>query len=651
MNTVGICMGASKIKVLKTKRNSNDLKIIDFKELSHEGSAVKSLDKILAEFELDAETKYAVTGRQSKEFVNFPSISEPEATELAYKYIKDKYPAVDAIVSAGGETFMAYELDERGRIADVHSGNKCASGTGEFFLQQLKRMDIKLEEAMEIAQLDNPYHLSGRCSVFCKSDCTHALNKGEDKGKIVAGLCSMMADKILELLSNFKAKSIMVIGGSSKNKVMIDYLEQKLDEVIVPEEANYFEALGTALWGEKNGDNLDLNNLYNKDKSSFEFLPPLENYRDKVSFKNMERGTVSSGDKCILGVDVGSTTTKAVIMREKDNALLASVYLRTNGDPVGAARKCYTKLAEKIGETEIKIMGLGVTGSGRQIVGLHALTKSIHNEIMAHAKAAVFFDSEVETIFEIGGQDAKYTYLVNEVPTDYAMNEACSAGTGSFLEEAAEESFNIEVEDIEEIALKGRKPPNFNDQCSAFISSDIKSAVQEGLDVEDICAGLVYSICLNYTNRVKGNRAVGDKVFMQGGVCYNKAVPIAMAALTEKEIIVPPEPGLMGAYGEALLVKQNLNLALTEEKEFKLKELAARKIKYHKSFICQGGKEDCDRRCEISVMEIEGEKYPFGGACNKYVNLANDLDYDVKNLDYVHQREKMVYEKYFAEPD
>ncbi len=651
MNSIGICMGASRIKVIQTKRNSNQLKITNFNSLLHEGSAAKALEIVMADIEKNGENNFAVTGRKSKEFVNLPSISEPEATEIAYNYIKADYPAVEAIVSAGGETFMVYELDENGRIADVHSGNKCASGTGEFFLQQLKRMDIKLEEAMEIAKLDEPYHLSGRCSVFCKSDCTHALNKGEDKGKVVAGLCRMMADKIMELLSNFKADSIMVIGGSSKNRVMIDYLKQKLDEVIVPQEADYFEALGAAIWGEKHGHKLNSEILYNRDKSSFEFLPPLKEYRDQVSFRDMQKGTARDGDICILGIDVGSTTTKAVVMRKRDDVLLASVYLRTNGDPVRAARKCYYKLSEKIGEIELKIVGLGVTGSGRQIVGLHGLTKSIHNEIMAHAKAAVYFDSEVETIFEIGGQDAKYTYLVNEVPTDYTMNEACSAGTGSFLEEAASESFNLKVEEIEEVALKGEKPPNFNDQCSAFISSDIKTAIQEGIGREDICAGLVYSICLNYTNRVKGSRAVGDKVFMQGGVCYNKAVPIAMAALTGKEIIVPPEPGLMGAYGEALLVKQNLNLALSEEKIFRLDELAKREIKYHKSFICQGGKEECDRRCEISVMEIAGEKYPFGGACNKYVNLANELDYDLEKLDYVHKREKMLYHKYFAVPE
>ncbi|MFP4199564.1 MAG: acyl-CoA dehydratase activase, partial [Halanaerobium sp.] len=651
MNTIGICMGASNIKIVKTTRNSDNLKVLDHNSLPHQGNAAKTLKEVLAGFNLEADDNFAVTGRKFKEFVDFPSISEPEATELAYQAIKNNYPAVEAIVSAGGETFMVYELDENGSIADVHSGNKCASGTGEFFLQQLKRMNISLEEAMQSAQTDNPYQLSGRCSVFCKSDCTHALNKGQEKGKIVAGLCRMMADKIMELLSNFKAESIMVVGGSSKNKVMLDFLKQKLPQVVVPAEADYFEALGTALWAENHGQKFPAGEIYSRDKSSFEFLDPLENYRDQVTFRKLERGNVEQNDSCLLGIDVGSTTTKAVIMRQKDEALLASVYLRTGGDPVGAAKECYTKLLNKIGDREIEIIGLGVTGSGRQIVGLHALTESIHNEIMAHARAAVYFDSEVETIFEIGGQDAKYTYLINEVPTDYAMNEACSAGTGSFLEEAAAESFNIEVEDIEEIAMRGENPPNFNDQCSAFISSDIKSAIQEGLKVEDICAGLVYSICLNYTNRVKGNRAVGEKIFMQGGVCYNKAVPIAMAALTGKEIIVPPEPGLMGAYGEALLVKQNLSLGLTEEKSFKLKELAEREIKYHKSFICQGGEEDCDRRCEINLMEIKGKKYPFGGACNKYVNLAQDLNYDVKNLDYVRKREKMVYEKFFAEPE
>jgi len=170
------------------------------------------------------------------------------------------------------------------------------------------------------------------------------------------------------------------------------------------------------------------------------------------------------------------------------------------------------------------------------------MTEGVINEIIAHATGALFFDSQVDTIFEIGGQDAKYTYIYKGSPSDYAMNDACSAGTGSFLEEVTKETMGVAMEDIGPLALLGQKPPNFNDQCAAFISSDIKNAFQDGLTREDILAGLVYSICMNYTNRVKGNRPVGKKIFMQGGVCYNRAVPIAMACLTGKNIVVPPEP-------------------------------------------------------------------------------------------------------------
>ncbi len=349
---------------------------------------------------------------------------------------------------------------------------------------------------------------------------------------------------------------------------------------------------------------------------------------------------------CVLGVDVGSTTTKAVLLNTNNNKVLADIYLRTNGNPVEAARNCYQAIKEQIGGKKIKIVGLGTTGSGRQIVGLHAFTDSVINEIICHATAAVHFDKDVDTIFEIGGQDAKYTYLVNGVPADYAMNEACSAGTGSFLEESALETLGVKMEDIGPVALKSQTPPNFNDQCAAFISSDIKVASQEGIKREDMIAGLVYSICMNYTNRVKGSRRVGEKVFMQGGVCYNKAVPIAMAALTGKNIIVPPDPGLMGAYGVALEVNKRLQNNLLDPKEFNLDQLIGRDVNYGKTFKCAGGKEKCDIGCEIMTIIIDGKNYAFGGACNKYYNVIRNLKFDEDKLDIVARREKMVFGKY-----
>ena len=196
--------------------------------------------------------------------------------------------------------------------------------------------------------------------------------------------------------------------------------------------------------------------------------------------------------------------------------------------------------------------------------------------------------------------------------------------------------------------MKGEKPPNFNDQCAAFISSDIKNAIHEGIPHEDIVAGLVYAICMNYANRVKGNRPIGNKIFLQGGVCYNKAVPMAMASLTGKPIIVPPEPGLMGAFGVALVVKKRIEAGMTAVKAFSLETLAHRRVAYGKPFICRGGKEKCDRQCSIELIEIEGNRYPFGGACNRYDNLRHKVKHAVDMLDLVKTRQRLVFDKYGA---
>lgn len=659
INSLGICLGASTVSLVwmeleqgRDGENKTKPRLVKYSLHSHEGNPKQTLLSALKSLDMNLYDRIAVTGRRFRKFVNLSSISEPEAVEYAYRFVKPADVACPAVVSAGGETFMVYVMDGQGQISNVLTGNKCASGTGEFFLQQLRRMKVTLEEAAEWAVTEEPYQLSGRCSVFCKSDCTHATNKGIPKSKVTAGLCKMMAEKILELLKKVQRKNIMIAGGTALNRMMIEYLRKNIAGLIVPEEAPCFEALGAALWALENetAEFPGMSKLLRTETTTFDTLMPLIDFKDMVEFKSIAMEDVQQGDECILGLDVGSTTTKAILLRIEDDAILASIYLRTDGDPVGASRKCYDsilgQISEKVNPDEISITGLGVTGSGRQIAGLHALTKGVINEIIAHATAAVYFDKKVDTIFEIGGQDAKYTYITNSVPSDYAMNEACSAGTGSFLEESAYETLGVKMEDIADIAFKGQNPPNFNDQCAAFIASDIKNAIHEGVKHEDILAGLVYSICMNYSNRVKGNKPVGEKVFMQGGVCYNRAVPFAMAALVGKPIVVPPEPGLMGAFGVGLEVKKRIETGLMKKKSFDLDALLNREVNYGKSFICKGGKEKCDRRCNIALIKLDGKKYPFGGACNRYYNLRNKVKYDVEKLDLVRVRQQLIFDKY-----
>jgi predicted CoA-substrate-specific enzyme activase len=466
----------------------------------------------------------------------------------------------------------------------------------------------------------------------------------------------MMADKILELLKKIDRRDLMLVGGASENQMMVHYLNQAIEGLMIPQQAPYFEALGAALWALENTPKQypGLEHLIISKARRFNGLPPLPAAESSVEFKSMQQATIESGDVCLLGLDVGSTTTKAVLVRTSDDASLASVYLRTNGDPVAAARSCYTEIHRQVQRyldpEKITIVGLGVCGSGRHIAGLHAMSPAIINEITAHATAAIYYDPHVDTIIEIGGQDAKYTHITNAVPTDYAMNEACSAGTGSFLEESALESLGIAMDQIANVAIRATCPPNFNDQCSAFIASDIKNAIHDGIAVEDIIAGLVYSVCMNYINRVKGNRPVGNKVFMQGGVCYNRAVPLAMAALTGKPIIVPPEPGLMGAFGVALEVKKRIANGMLGEQHYDLATLAQRRISYGSPFICNGGKQACDRRCKIARIKIDGRTYPFGGACSRFENFRQGRKLDTKGLDLVRTREQLVFDAYTPAP-
>jgi len=649
MRTLGICFGSTTMQCVVADIHNKDIVVESVFRCAHEGNPRKTFTDYLKTLTIKKIDRVAVTGRAFRNHIKLTSISEPQAVEYAIRntFTDNNYP--DMLISSGGETQLVYTINAGGGINAVHSGNKCASGTGEFFMQQIRRMNLTLEQAVEMASRGTAHKIAGRCSVFCKSDCTHALNKGESRENIAAGLCLMMADKVTDIVKDIQSEFAVIIGGGSKNHAMVDILKKRFSRLEIPANADCFEAFGAAVWAYEHDCIAfpeNIGNLVVENAISFNTHKPLRDSLYMVDFKESVHGVIEHGDECILGLDVGSTTTKAVLMRRRDELILASVYLRTNGDPVNASIECYKAIRSQIGDTSVSITGLGVTGSGRQIAGLHALTDNIINEIIAHATAATHFDKDVDTIFEIGGQDAKYTFLTSGVPSDYAMNEACSAGTGSFLEESAKESLNIATELIGPLALEGTNPPNFTDQCSAFISSDIKIAAQEGVGKNDILAGLVYSIGLNYLNRVKGARPVGKKIFMQGGVCYNKAVPVAIASLMNLKIIVPPDPGLTGAYGVALEVDSRIKLGICSKMSFDLDTLINRAAIKENSFTCHGGKEKCDRKCLISRIRIEDKIYPFGGICNKYYNLRLNREVDAQQFDYVALREKLIFEKY-----
>ncbi|MDR2729436.1 MAG: acyl-CoA dehydratase activase [Treponema sp.] len=619
----------------------------------HEGDFGAAIHKLLEEGNIPVGAPALVTGNEGRFMFDVAGTLEPLCVEAALRNLGIK---ANAVVSMGGEDLIVYSLDDEGRIINNFSGNKCASGTGEFLKQQLARMDMTLDDIDKVSDNAKIYPLSTRCSVFMKSDCTHRLNKREaTKDDIVLSLSDVMAVKVIDFLKRAKVTSgrVVLTGGITLNRHIIRFIREKAAQIefIIPGTAPVFEALGAAILALQSGSKLPpADKLLIPNEIRFGTLAALRDWKDKVKFFEKADGKVRADHRYILGVDGGSTTTKACLVDMESDEVVASHYGRTHGDPVKALKECLSVIQEKIvsdtGKKNVDIRLVSTTGSSREILGVFLETPGVYNEIIAHSVGTTYFDKDVETIFEIGGQDAKYVLLKNGVPIDYAMNEACSAGTGSFLEESASGDLSIHsAKDIGPIALEAGAPCKFGEHCSAFINSDIRKAVQQGAGRENITAGIVCSIVANYLNRVVGNRTIGGKIFLQGGVAKNPAVPLAFAMLLNKEILVPPSPELAGCFGVALLAKKKFADGLLEEQSIVIEDIIKRDIGYERVFPCGA----CENRCNIQVLNVNNHKYMFGGRCNKYTNMRKHVK-DVPVFDYVEKRQKMLFEE-FAAPD
>jgi predicted CoA-substrate-specific enzyme activase len=621
--------------------------------VSHDGDVSAAAQKLFNDGAVQEGIPALVTGNEGRFMFDVAGTLEPLCVEAALKELAIN---ANAVVSMGGEDLIVYSLDASGKIINNFSGNKCASGTGEFLKQQLARMDMTLDDIEHVPDTAKVYTLSTRCSVFMKSDCTHRLNKREaTKDDIVLSLSDVMATKVIDFLNRAKITSgrVVLTGGITLNRHIIRFIREKAPhiEFIIPDTAPVFEALGAAVLAPISGSRFPRRDKLLKSHAvRFGTLNALKDWAQKVRVFEKQDGAVQKGRPYVLGVDGGSTTTKACLVDMETDEIVASHYGRTHGDPVKALKECLSIIQKKIiadtGGKEIDIRLVSTTGSSREILGVFLETPGVYNEIIAHAVGTTYFDPDVETIFEIGGQDAKYVLLKNGVPIDYAMNEACSAGTGSFLEESASGDLNIrDARDIGPIALHADAPCKFGEHCSAFINSDIRKAVQQGASKENITAGIVCSIVANYLNRVVGNRTIGKKIFLQGGVAKNPAVPQAFAMLLDKEILVPPSPELMGCFGVAVLAKRKNAGGLLAEQSVDIDGLLARDIIYERVFTCQA----CDNRCPIQVLKVNSHPYMFGGRCNKYTNMRKAVK-DVPVFDYVEKRQKMLFET-FAAPE
>lgn len=621
MTVVGISIGALSVKAVALRGAATTAVMA-----AHQGRPLEVLDRLLGGPECADAEFFGVAGALGH-------ITEVAAIQRALPETAEEF---DAVVSLGGESFLVYTLVD-GRIAHVLSHNKCAAGSGEFFVQQIGRMGLGLDEAIGRSFEGKVVPLAARCSVHCKSDITHKLNRHEaSPADILHTLHDGMAGKVVALLDKAQRelRRVLLIGGVTQNAAMVAALRGKRPgtEFVVRPESAWFEAWGCALLVRDEPRERTPQTMAPR---ALDRLPPLGAYAGQVRVIAAPANQAPPDGPLVLGVDAGSTTTKAVLLDPATRGLVASHYARTNGDPIAALRGCLRELAGEVGNRAVGLVA--TTGSARELAGAYLGTAQVHNEISAHAAGATHYDPEVDTIFEIGGQDSKYILLRNGVPIDYTMNNACSAGTGSFLEESAHGDLGIAVGDIAGIALGAKAPVQFKTTCAAFINSDIRIAQQQGHARDDIVAGLVYSIAGNYLNRVKGPRPVGAKVFLQGGVALNPAVGHAFAHSAGRPVVIPPHPELLGALGVALLALARVGGDREAPRD--LLGLAAPEMTLAGRFTCRA----CKMYCSIDRFAVAGRHFPFGGRCSLFEHAWKRDGRTAAVADLVEQRAALLF--------
>ncbi len=544
------------------------------------------------------------------------------------------YPDVAYIFEMGGENskFLFISVDVRDGtvgIADYETNGDCAAGTGSFMDQQASRLRYDVEDIGDIVvSCGKCAKIAGRCSVFAKSDMIHAQQKGSTPPEILKGLCEAVARNFKGNIARgreVKGKTAFV-GGVAWNKGVIQALKDVFDMedgmFFVPEAPAFYSAIGAAL----------IEKSITTNGGSAAFMKHLaEVDRPDASFPAWERLSLDNvrllrneakpyrlppGNEVIdayLGIDVGSVSTNLVCI-DADQNVVHEIYLRTDARPVEVVGNGLKEIEEKLGG-RIDVKGVGTTGSGRELIGELIGADTINDEITAHKTGAFeiakrYMDCEVDTIFEIGGQDSKFISLRDGVVVDFTMNEACAAGTGSFLEEQAEKlDVNI-IGEFAELAFEAERPIRLGERCTVYMEQDITSYQQRGADKKNLIAGLAYSVVQNYLNRVVRGRPVGDVIFFQGGTAYNDSVAAAFSTVLDKQIIVPPHNGVVGAYGAALLAKEK---ALALENESSFRGFRIEEVDYNvREFTCKA----CTNYCDVQEFTVEGKKTYWGDKCS-----------------------------------
>ncbi|MDM1008374.1 acyl-CoA dehydratase activase-related protein [Clostridium perfringens] len=594
--------------------------------------------------------KIAITGSAgygiSKEY-NLPFVQEVFATTLA---IKRYYDDVDVAIELGGEDakiiFLTGGFEER-------MNSSCAGGTGAFIDQMAHLMGLTVDEMDNLSlKHENIYEIASRCGVFAKTDIQPLLNQGARKEDISASVFQSVVNQTIGGLAQGRSieGKIMFLGGplyfcKGLRERFIKTLKLKDNDVVSPENAQVFVAIGSAIYSKENNKKYEYEELLNIIKenhneiSTMNIIDPLFNSEEEYNeFKERhKKAKVKVSDinnyagEAYVGIDAGSTTTKVVLIDKEDN-ILYEYYGSNKGNPIEVVKKELKHIYNICGE-KIKIMGSAVTGYGEELIKKAFSIDFGIVETVAHYIAASHFNPKVDFILDIGGQDIKCFKIKDGIVANIMLNEACSSGCGSFIESFANQ-MGYDVETFSKLGLFAKHGADLGSRCTVFMNSSVKQAQKEGATVEDLSAGLSVSVVKNALYKViraKSLDELGKNIIVQGGTMYNDAILRAFEKELGMNVIRPSISGLMGAYGCALYAKRK---NLKESKIISKEDLESFT---HKSKIAKCGL--CTNRCNLTINIFnDGEKYISGNRCEKPTgnkkseSIPNMYQYKYKKL-------------------
>jgi len=580
--------------------------------------------------------------------------------------VKHLHPEIRNVLSVGGEQFALIRFDDEGNYVDTRANTSCAAGTGSFLDQQAGRLNLSgIEELSRIAKESNGHfpEIASRCAVFAKTDLTHAQQEGYSLPEICDGLCHGLAKNIADTVfaSRKPETSVLFVGGVALNRAVTFHLETLAGVPFVTDEmALYYGAVGVALELLADGvvsadavpvsipEDVVRNETFTKEYHYPSLELRLSEYPDFTSVSSYDLPFEHDGLKSFvevdiyelpeekelpvtLGIDIGSTSTKAVVV-DGAKRVVAGLYTRTSGRPVDAISGIFEAVEEveqRLGVT-FAWQGAGTTGSGRKFIGRIVGADLALDEITAHARAACELNPAVDTIIEIGGQDAKFTTLKNGMVTSSVMNNVCAAGTGSFIEEQALK-LGCDVRAYSQRTM-GVRAPMSSDRCTVFMERDINHYLACGFSVDEVLASALHSVRENYLIKVADEGRIGDVIFFQGATAKNKALVAAFEQRLNKKILVSKFCHLTGALGTALTLLDEGAATTT----FRGTGLHRQHIVVT-SEVCSL----CNNRCKISVADVGGEKVAYGFLCGRDYESTSFVSSNKAGFDLLKERRKI----------